>query len=105
MIFGKNKDKGIVLRGTNLEVVTIGENGITENDILVHDETTENTGIHMMLAQMRPPQFPMAFGVIRAYKQPTYNQLFEKQMNEAQENAKIKCVDDLLNSGETWEVE
>ena len=46
----------------------------------------------------------MAFGVIRAYKQPTYNQLFEKQMKEAQENAKIKCVDDLLNSGETWEV-
>ena len=31
-------------------------------------------------------------------------QLFEKQMQEAQENAKIKCVDDLLNSGETWEV-
>ena len=104
MIFGKNKDKGIVLRGTKLEVVTIGENGITEKDILVHDETTENTGIHMMLAQMRPPEFPMAFGVIRAYKQPTYNQLFEKQMQEAQENAKIKCVDDLLNSGETWEV-
>ena len=104
MIFGKNRDKGIVLRGTRLEVVTIGENGITEDDILVHDETTENTGIHMMLAQMRPPQFPMAFGVIRAYKQPTYNQLFEKQMEEAQENPKIKCVDDLLNSGETWEV-
>ena len=55
MIFGKNRDKGIVLRGTKLEVVTIGENGITEKDILVHDETTENTGIHMMLAQMRPP--------------------------------------------------
>lgn len=104
MIFGKNKDKGIVLRGTSLEVVTIGENGITEKDILVHDETTENTGIHMMLAQMRPPHFPMAFGVIRAYKQPTYNQLFEKQMEEAKVNAKIKCVDDLLNSGETWEV-
>lgn len=39
----------------------------------------------------------------RFIKQVT--QLFEKQMIEAQENAKIKCVDDLLNSGETWEVE
>ncbi|MCH3923615.1 MAG: 2-oxoacid:ferredoxin oxidoreductase subunit beta [Bacteroidales bacterium] len=104
MIFGKNRDKGIVLRGTKFEVVTIGENGITEKDILVHDETTEDTGIHIMLAQMRPPEFPMAFGVIRAVKKPTYNQMFEQQMKEQQESSPIKCVDDLLNSGETWTV-
>ncbi|MCK4360723.1 MAG: 2-oxoacid:ferredoxin oxidoreductase subunit beta, partial [Bacteroidales bacterium] len=30
MLFGKQKDKGIILRGTNLEVVKLGENGITE---------------------------------------------------------------------------
>jgi 2-oxoglutarate ferredoxin oxidoreductase subunit beta len=104
MIFGKNKDKGIVLRGTSLEVVTIGEDDISEKDILVHNEETENTGIHMMLAQMRPPHFPMAFGVIRAYRQPTYKQLFETQMEDAKKDAKIRCVDDLLNSGDTWEV-
>ncbi|MDR1846684.1 MAG: 2-oxoacid:ferredoxin oxidoreductase subunit beta [Bacteroidales bacterium] len=105
MLFGKNREKGIILKGTSLEVVTLGsESGITEKDILIHDETTENTGIHMMLAQMRPPHFPMAFGVIRAYKQPTYKQLFEKQMQDAQKDAKICCVEDLLNSGETWEV-
>ncbi|HBN05352.1 MAG TPA: 2-oxoacid:ferredoxin oxidoreductase subunit beta, partial [Bacteroidales bacterium] len=103
-IFGKNKDKGIILKGNHLEVVEIGKNGITENDLLVHDATRENTGVHMMLAQMRPPEFPMAFGVIRAFKAPTYNQIFEKQMEEAKQDATIKCVDDLLNSGDTWEV-
>ncbi|MDD2488821.1 MAG: 2-oxoacid:ferredoxin oxidoreductase subunit beta [Bacteroidales bacterium] len=104
MIFGKNKDKGLILKGNHLEVVEIGKDGITEADILVHDATRENTGVHMMLAQLCPPEFPMAFGVIRAVKQPTYNQLFEQQMEEVKATSKIKCMDDLLNSGETWEI-
>ena len=48
LIFGKDRNKGIVLRGNRLEVVTIGENGVTEDDILVHDEKEKTTGIHMM---------------------------------------------------------
>ena len=105
MLFGKNKEKGIVLRGRQLEVVTLGENGITEKDILIHDETTEDTGLHIMLAQMRPPDFPMVFGVIRAVKKPTYNQMFVAQQQEQMENSPIKSVEDLLNSGETWTVD
>ena len=38
MIFGKDRDKGIRLRGLHPEVVTIGENGVTEADLLVHDD-------------------------------------------------------------------
>ena len=63
MIFGKNRDKGIMLDGMGLRVVTIGENGITEDDILVHDAHSENVGIHMMLADMKYPDFPVALGV------------------------------------------
>ena len=37
MIFGKENNKGLVLNGFDLKVVTIGENGITEKDILIHD--------------------------------------------------------------------
>ena len=37
LIFGKNRDKGIRLNGFELEVVQLG-NGITEKDLLVHDE-------------------------------------------------------------------
>ena len=55
LIFGKEKNKGIVLRGTSLEVVTIGENGITESDLLVHNQYDPNPDIHMMLARMMPP--------------------------------------------------
>ena len=38
MIFGKDRDKGIRLNGLHPEVVTIGEDGVTEADLLVHDE-------------------------------------------------------------------
>lgn len=37
MIFGKDGNKGIVLDGLKLKVVTIGEDGYTLDDILVHD--------------------------------------------------------------------
>jgi 2-oxoglutarate/2-oxoacid ferredoxin oxidoreductase subunit beta len=103
MIFGKNRDKGIRFNGTTLEVVKLGENGITEKDLLVHDETTEDTGIHMMLARMKG-DMPVALGVIRSVKKPIYTELFEKQMAEVKSKATYSCVDDLLNSGDTWEV-
>lgn len=105
MLFGKDKSKGIRLNGTRLEVVTIGENGVTENDILVHDQYAQDPGIHLMLAKMALPEFPVALGVIRSANFSTYNQLLEDQIEDAQKTSKIHCVDDLLNSGDTWEIE
>ncbi len=104
IIFGVNKDKGIRLNGTLLEVVKIGENGITEKDILVHDQYSHDPGIHLMLAKMSPPRFPIAVGVIRSAMYPTYDDMVEEQITTAKNNTKIRCVDDLLNSGETWEI-
>ncbi|MBK7212863.1 MAG: 2-oxoacid:ferredoxin oxidoreductase subunit beta [Bacteroidales bacterium] len=104
MVFGKSKDKGIMLRGTQLEVVKLGEGGITEDDLLVHDQYQQDPGIHLMLAKMAPPHYPVAVGVIRSTMYPTYDDLVVDQINYAQATSKIKNVDDLLNSGDTWEI-
>ena len=104
MIFGDNNDKGIILEGMHLKVVKIGENGITENDILVHDAKEPNPFVHLMLVNMNLPTFPVAFGIIRAVEELTYDYKVEKQIKDIQKTAKIKCMDDLLNSGSTWEV-
>lgn len=104
MLFGKNKDKGIRLNGTRLEVVKLGENGISETDILVHDQYQQDPGIHLMLAKMAPPHYPVALGVIRSAMYPTYDDLIEEQITQAKATSPIKCVDDLLNSGDTWEI-
>ncbi len=105
MIFGKERNKGIRLNGTELEVVEIGKNGITMDDILVHDPTQLNSGIHTMLATMKRPDFPVAIGVIRNVAKPTYNELLEDQLVQAREQSAIRCMDDLLNSGDTWEIQ
>ena len=104
MIFGKNKDKGIRFNNNRLEVVQIGENGITEDDILVHDQYQQDPGVHLMLAKMAPPHFPIALGVIRSAMYPTYDDLVEEQITHAKATSNIKTVDDLLNSGDVWEI-
>ncbi len=98
MIFGKDKNKGIRLKGTKLEVVT-------ESDILIHDQYEQDPGIHLMLAKMRPPYFPIALGVIRSAMYPTYDDLVEEQIKQSKTTSKIKNIEDLLNSGEVFEID
>jgi 2-oxoglutarate/2-oxoacid ferredoxin oxidoreductase subunit beta len=104
MIFGKEKNKGIRLNSTRLEVVTIGEGGITVKDILVHDQYRQDPGIHLMLAKMAPPQCPVALGVIRSASFSTYDDQMEEQVRIAKASGKIRCVDELLNSGDVFEI-
>jgi 2-oxoglutarate ferredoxin oxidoreductase subunit beta len=105
MIFGKNSDMGLVLEGLKLKVVKLGENGVTEKQLLVHDSSESNPGIHYMLANMRYPEYPVALGVIRSVEGHTYEADVEDQIRRIQEDSKIKCMDDLLNSGSTWVVD
>jgi len=105
MIFGNNKDKGIVFDKGFLKVATIGENGVTRGDILVHDVTEPNGYLHQQLIGMKLPDFPVAMGVIRAVKAPVYDQMMEAQIADVKSKAKIKTIDQLLGSGNTWVVE
>ena len=104
MIFGKDMNKGLVLDGLKLKVVTIGEKGITEDDILTHDVHSDNVGIHMMLADMKYPDYPVALGVIRDVQDVTYDGGVRMQAEQVTAKSKIRCMDDLLCSGSTWEV-
>lgn len=105
MIFGKNNDKGLILEGLKLKVVNLGQNGITEKDILVHDAFETNPGIQYMLANMTYPEYPVALGIIRSVPGPTYEKAVADQIAAIREVSPIKSMDDLLHSGSTWEVE
>jgi 2-oxoglutarate ferredoxin oxidoreductase subunit beta len=105
MVFGKDNDKGLVLDGLKLKVVKLGENGITEKSLLIHDAIEPNPGIQYMLANMRYPEYPVALGVIRSVPGHTYENDVVEQIKGVQKSAKIKCMDDLLLSGSTWKVE
>ncbi|MFO8087712.1 MAG: 2-oxoacid:ferredoxin oxidoreductase subunit beta [Bacteroidales bacterium] len=100
MIFGKEKDKGLILDGLKLKVVKIGENGITKEDILVHDAHNPDDTLHYMLSRMTLPEYPLALGVIRAHKTAVYDQMLHEQVTMAKQHTKIKTLNSLLSSGE-----
>ncbi len=104
MIFGKNNDKGLVVDGFQLKVVTLGENGVTENDLLVHDAHCEDSTLQLKLAMMEGPDFPVAVGVIRDVETETYDEAMTKQIEEVQAKSKIKTFDDLIDSCEQWDM-
>ncbi len=104
MIFGKNRDKGLIQVGNKLMVVHIGEGGITEQDILIHNAHEENPGVHMMLATMDAPMYPVALGVIRDVADSTYNDNVRDQVESVRCKRTVNNVDELLRSGATWEV-
>lgn len=105
MIFGKEMNKGLRLNGLELEVVTIGENGITMDDILVHDAQTKDQTLHSMLARLKRPDFPVVFGVIRDVNEPTFDNGIISQIEHVKSKASINTLEQLLHSGETWEVD
>ncbi len=105
MIFGKDRDKGIRLQGLHPEVVTIGENGITEADLLVHDEKAEEPYLALMLSRMFWPAFPVPVGVLRSVERPTHDRLIEDQIASAIARSGAGDLDGVLNGGETWTVE
>jgi 2-oxoglutarate ferredoxin oxidoreductase subunit beta len=104
VLFGKDKDKGIRLntRTLKLEVVKPGENGVTVEDILVHDET--NKVLATLLAQMQPPAFPVALGVIYCEEGPEYSSAVYDQVALAKTKKKTVSMTELLHSGHTWRV-
>jgi 2-oxoglutarate/2-oxoacid ferredoxin oxidoreductase subunit beta len=103
MIFGKDRDKGIRLSGLHPEIVQLG-NGISEADLLVHDEEAADPYLAYMLSRMWWPDFPVPVGVLRRVDRPTHDQLMVGQIRDAITRHGPGDLEKLLVSGETWTV-
>ena len=65
MLFGVDKEYGLMQEGFGLKVVKLGENGVTEKDILVHDAHCMDNTLQLNWALMEDRIFQVALGVIR----------------------------------------
>ncbi|MGB5459117.1 MAG: 2-oxoacid:ferredoxin oxidoreductase subunit beta [Eudoraea sp.] len=101
MIFGKERNKGLVLNGLKLEVVTIGENGVTEADLLVHDAQDQDPTLHQMLVRS---EYPLVTGIIRAFPDVTFEERVNELTAAVKAGSSFAKTDDLFFSGETYEV-
>ncbi len=104
MLFGKENEKGIVQDGFGLKAVTVGEDGYTMDDVLVHDAHCQSNFLHQQLALMDGHELPLALGVIREVEAPTYNDEVEAQIEEVREKHGFNSLRDVILSGDTWEV-
>ena len=103
LLFGKDRNKGIRLNGTHPEIVELGK-GITEDDLLFHDERTPEPSLAYLLSRMRNPDYPEPIGVFRAVEAPCYEDLMEAQIAQARKTRGNGDLEALFNSGETWTV-
>jgi 2-oxoglutarate ferredoxin oxidoreductase subunit beta len=91
------------LENGQLKAVTIGSDGVTENDLLVHDETGD-IGVHFLLARMQYPDLPEPIGVFRAVQAPTYENLVCNQIEESIAKRGKGDLKELLTGKTTWTV-
>ncbi len=103
LVFGKEGSKGIRLNGMSPEIVTLG-NGITEDDLLFHDEQLPEPSLAYLLSRMHYPEFPEPMGVFRSVERPVFEDLVMDQIHSAVKSKGKGDLAALLNGGETWAV-
>ena len=106
MLFGENNSKGLVQDGFGLKAVTIGEDGYTIDDVLVHDAHCQQNFLQQQLAMMDGHSLPLALGVIRDYQAPVYDQEVNRQTREIKEKKGYSSLRELvMKTKDTWVME
>lgn len=101
MLFGENNEYGIVQVGFGVKAVKLGEEGYTEDDVLIHDAKCEDNTLQLKLAEM---EWPVALGVIRDVDAPTYDDCVTAQIEEVKAAKKYNNFAELLETNDIWEV-
>jgi 2-oxoglutarate ferredoxin oxidoreductase subunit beta len=103
LIFGENRDKGVMIVNGRPRAVTLGTGGVTEKDLLVHDETDRT--LAFTLANMRSPELPEPLGVLYCNPdRPAYEQESCEQIRQAQQARPDADLATLVAGPDTWTV-
>ncbi|MFQ6045395.1 MAG: 2-oxoacid:ferredoxin oxidoreductase subunit beta [Gemmatimonadales bacterium] len=104
LLFGKDRKRGLRFKPdtVEVEVVELGVNGVTVDDVLVHDET--NRTLASLLAQLGPPDFPVAVGVLYCDPGESYEDAVYSQVPVTEEGIADLDLAAFLRDGHTWTV-
>ena len=95
---------GIRRNGFALEVVRLGD-GVSESDLVVHDERVPNPAYAFLLSRMdQTPGFPTPIGVLRAVEAPRYELQVAEQVRAVTQKKNKGDLAQLLQAGDTWRV-
>ncbi len=103
LIFGKERNKGIRLDGIKPTIVTIGENGISESDLLLWDATDPT--LAYLISNLDFPDFPVPVGVFLENTRPTYEDMLADQISAARKRVGGDGdLQSLISGTNTWTV-
>jgi 2-oxoglutarate ferredoxin oxidoreductase subunit beta len=105
VLFGKDGNKGIVVRGMRPEVAVVGEKGVKAEDLLIHDAHGDSLAQAFCVAGLPQPEFPTALGIFRQVEKPTYEDLLMAQIDHEIARNGPGELSELLNAGTTWTVD
>lgn len=95
LLFGAHQDQGLMLNMSSLrlQAVALNQKGVSEKDILVHDES--NPVLAQLLLSAAAP-LPTVMGVIYRQELPTFEENFWKK----RQAARSKTVETLIRTGQ-----
>ncbi len=101
LIFGKEKNKGLVCDKHKIKVVTF-DPANPPQDLLVHDKT--DLQLAHMLGALKGPDFPVVIGVLYDVQDQVYDEEVSRQVESVGQRKGEGDMQALFYSGETWEV-
>jgi len=101
MIFGKEKDKGIILEGSKFKVIDFNKQ-FSIDDALIHNPRDRNLGL--ILSEMTYDEdLPVPIGVLYKEDKPTYDIMMKKQIDIAKSKG-ITDLQSIIEGPNSWEV-
>ena len=103
MIFGAEKNKGLILDGSNFKVVKLGSD-YNANDILKHDKEDKN--LAMLLSEITyNPELPVPIGILYQETKSTYDDMMTNQIEEAKQKNESADLEKLFFGTNSWVVD
>ena len=107
LVFGATQNKGIKLNGFKPEIVNIGENGVTIDDLWIHDEN-DFYKAQILIRMFDDPKLeghlPRPFGVFYEVARACYEDGMAMQIEEIIAKKGKGDLDKLLRGNETWTI-
>ena len=102
-VFGKQKDRGIRLRGLTPELVPL-DHGEPEDLLVWRQDDADSSLDYTMAGLDEKPDFPMPIGIFRCVQSSPYEELVRSQIEQETARKGAGDLEALLKAGETWEV-
>jgi len=97
LVFGKNKNKGIILKDLRPEVIEF-EPGKVPPEVVIYDET--NPALAYAVSGLNLPSFPVPFGIIKNVPKPSLIEILQQEADERKEPELKEIL-----GGDAWEKE